>query len=483
MRPPFLRISLAAIGALVITAPAALADTLAVTDELSLDAPSVAMGSICPGGSATADVAFQLKRAGQASNANTWANSTLVSIAAAPVSDAQGAASSGASSATTSANWTTAGNGATVDADPATVSLDVAEDGTAGPHSLTLHYVASGAGNATATTERPDDLLVTWTTLAADHASCAPPPPANHAPVIGSQAADADGNEGATLTTSGSFTDEDGDALTLTQTAGDGAITDNGDGSFSWSLATTDNGSGSVTVEASDGELTATQSFSWSAANVAPGVGPVTATYADACSAAVSAPFSDPGTADTHTAAISWGDSQSTAVDPATSPVTGSHTFAAAGTYAIGVSVTDDDGGTGSAGLTGDFTTKNTASALMQPINAAGSRSTFKLGSTIPVKITVRDCGNLAVSTLTPTVTITRLDTTPDGQVNETPAESVATNGLQMRWDATSGQYVYQLSTKLSQQTGAALTAGTYRITVNDPSFFAPTSAVVDLRK
>lgn len=119
----------------------------------------------------------------------------------------------------------------------------------------------------------------------------------------------------------------------------------------------------------------------------------------------------------------------------------------------------------------------------MQPINAAGSRSTFKLGSTIPVKIGVTACGGGVVSTLTPTVTITRLDAQPDGSINETPADSVATNGLQMRWDASAGHYVYNLSTKLSQQYGAALTAGTYRITVNDPSFFAPTSAVVDLRK
>jgi hypothetical protein len=163
--------------------------------------------------------------------------------------------------------------------------------------------------------------------------------------------------------------------------------------------------------------------------------------------------------------------------------VTASHTYAGAGTFAVGVSVTDDDGGTGSAAVTSGFTTKNTPSPLMQPINAAGSRSTFKLGSTIPVKITVRDCAGVSVGTLTPTVRITRLDTQPDGSVNESGAEAVATNGLQMRWDGLAGQYIYNLSTKLSQQYGVALTAGTYRITVDDPSFFAPTTAVVDLRK
>lgn len=483
MRPTFLLPSLAVCGALVLIAPTALADTLAVTDELHADVSSVALGSVCPGEQATATVAFQLKRAGQANNSNTWANGTSVAIAAAPVADAQGSASSGSTTATTLANWTTAGNGATVDAAPVTITLDVAEESTAGPHSLTLHYVASGTGNTAAVTERPDDLGLTWTTLESDDAACSPPPPVNQAPVVSAQAADANGNEGSTLTTTGAFSDPDGDPLTVTKTAGVGTVTDNGDGSFSWSLPTTDDGAGSVTVQASDGDLSVTQTFAWSAANVAPGVGPVTATYADACTAAVSAPFSDPGSADTHSATIDWGDTATTGVNPATSPVTGSHTYATAGTYAVDVSVIDDDGGTGSASLAGGFTTKNTAGPLMQPINAAGSRSTFKLGSTIPVKIGVTACGGGVVSTLTPTVTITRLDAQPDGSINETPADSVATNGLQMRWDASAGHYVYNLSTKLSQQYGAALTAGTYRITVNDPSFFAPTSAVVDLRK
>lgn len=483
MRPTSLLPSLAITGVLVLIAPTALADTLAVTDELDVDVSSVALGSLCPGDTATASVAFQLKRAGQASNNNTWANSATVTIAAAGVANTEGAASSGSTTATTLSNWTTAGNGATVEAAPVTVTLVVAEGGSDGPHALTLHYVASGAGNATAVTERPDDLGVTWTTLAADDEACSPPPPANRAPVVSTQAADANGNEGSTLTTSGAFSDPDGDALTLTQTAGAGTITDNGDGSFDWSLPTTDNGGGSVTVEASDGDLSVTQTFAWSAANVAPGVGPVAATYADACTAAVSAPFTDPGTADTHTASIDWGDTATTAVDPATSPVTGSHTYATAGTHAIDVSVRDDDGGTGSASLTGGFTTKNTPSAIGQPINAAGTRSTFKLGSTIPVKISVTDCGGAGVTTLTPTVTITRLDSQPDGSVNESGADSVATNGLAMRWDATAGHYIYNLSTKLSQQYGAALTAGTYRIAVSDPTFFAPSTAVVDLRK
>jgi Thrombospondin type 3 repeat/Cadherin-like domain/PKD domain len=96
--------------------------------------------------------------------------------------------------------------------------------------------------------------------------------PNDHAPVVGTAAGDASGNEGATLTTSGTFTDADGNSsLTITKLSGAGTVVDDGDGTWSWSLSTDDNGSGSVVVRALDGEHAAVlNSFDWSAANVAP---------------------------------------------------------------------------------------------------------------------------------------------------------------------------------------------------------------------
>lgn len=93
-----------------------------------------------------------------------------------------------------------------------------------------------------------------------------------YAPTLSSAAADANGDEGDTLGTSGAFSDQDGNGtLTITKTSGSGTVTDNGDGTWSWSLATTDQNSGSVTVQASDGEHAAvTDTFDWSASNVAP---------------------------------------------------------------------------------------------------------------------------------------------------------------------------------------------------------------------
>jgi len=58
--------------------------------------------------------------------------------------------------------------------------------------------------------------------------------------------------------------------------------------------------------------------------------------------------FTDPGTLDTHTVTIIWGDGTTSAatVDQAANTATASHVYAAQGTFVIGVTVTDDDGGT-----------------------------------------------------------------------------------------------------------------------------------------
>lgn len=314
----------------------------------------------------------------------------------------------------------------------------------------------------------------------------------SYAPAIGLQAADANGNEGTpgNPTTSGSFTDADGNStLTITKGALDaGTLTDNGNGTFDWSNTTTDDANGSVTVTASDGEHTsATQTFNWTAINVAPVVGTVTTSATGACSASVSAPFTDQGGADTHLASIDWGDGNSDSVgetylvNPATSPVTGSHTYTTNGTYTVGVTVTDDDTGTDSEDAASDFETKNVASDIMQPINAAGTRSVFRLGSTIPVKITVTGCDGLAVTSLTPLVTLYKLDGVPNPGDLEVATTTVATNGLNMRWSDT--QYIYNLSTKLSQQYGTALAGGSYRVKVTDDSFYNTPSADFELKK
>ena len=63
--------------------------------------------------------------------------------------------------------------------------------------------------------------------------------------------------------------------------------------------------------------------------------------------------FTDPGTADTHTATVDWGDeAQPEDLGTVTSGFEVEHTYAAAGAYDVTVCVTDDDGGEGCATFT-----------------------------------------------------------------------------------------------------------------------------------
>ena len=95
--------------------------------------------------------------------------------------------------------------------------------------------------------------------------------------------------------------------------------------------------------------------------NVAPTITSITGPLAPtALGAAISitAQFIDPGTLDTHTTLIDWGNGISSAgtVNPVTRTVTASYTYPATGVYMVTVKVTDKDGGFHTAKIT-DFTT------------------------------------------------------------------------------------------------------------------------------
>lgn len=303
-------------------------------------------------------------------------------------------------------------------------------------------------------------------------------PPSNQAPAVSAAAADAFGIEGDTLTTSGAFNDPDGDALTLSATNAAGTFTDNGDGSWSWSLSTNDDVTeATIAVTAQDGKGgTVSDTFSHRAVNAAPVMAaPVVARDAYGCTPSITVNFSDRGAADTHQGSIDWGDG-STSAFTTTGAVAG-HSYAGAGTYSATVSVTDDDSGTASAPVAaGGYRVHNKPSGVLQPINGTGPRSLFKLGGTIPVKITVADCNGSTVGTLAPQVAVIKLDATPDGIEWETVSTATPTTGTTMRYDATGAQYIYNLSTK-------NLTVGDWRVRITDGSFPTPIEATFSIKK
>jgi hypothetical protein len=161
--------------------------------------------------------------------------------------------------------------------------------------------------------------------------------------------------------------------------------------------------------------------------------------------------FTDPGTNDTHDASIDWGDnSTDTAIDSAVSPEENvEHTYNGPGPYTITATVTDDDGG--------DDTADNGASPLsfhynmsgiLSPFNATTPYSTFKVGSTIPVKVQITDCAGTPVQGLSPKVgTNLQNPTTPSDAINEAVTSTNQPDiGNTMRY--SDGIYIFNLSTK-----------------------------------
>ena len=63
----------------------------------------------------------------------------------------------------------------------------------------------------------------------------------------------------------------------------------------------------------------------------------------------ISVSYTDAGTLDTHTATVNWGDASSSAASCAAGTCTASHSYAAAGVYSVGITLSDDDTGTATA--------------------------------------------------------------------------------------------------------------------------------------
>ena len=177
-------------------------------------------------------------------------------------------------------------------------------------------------------------------------------PPANNPPTAAA-GGPYSGLEGTAVAFDGSgSSDPDGDAITYAWSFGDGTTGT----SVNPSHAYVDNGTYTVTLTVTDSRGAASSPVTTSAtiANVAPAVNAgANQTAIVGSPITVSATFSDPGVSDAPWAyAFEWGDGSPRTTGSTTSrtgPVSATHTYTKVGTYTVRVTVTDKDGGAGSA--------------------------------------------------------------------------------------------------------------------------------------
>ena len=87
-------------------------------------------------------------------------------------------------------------------------------------------------------------------------------------------------------------------------------------------------------------------------------------------------------------------------------------------------------------------------SGFAQPINVAPSPvSIFKLGRTVPVKFTLSGA-SASTTNATARLSLRKWNGEAEGDVNEADSTSAATVGDLFRYDASSGQYVFNWDTK-----------------------------------
>ncbi|MFP3853498.1 MAG: PKD domain-containing protein [Anaerolineales bacterium] len=132
------------------------------------------------------------------------------------------------------------------------------------------------------------------------------------------------------------------------------AITESdGEGTASAQHAYRDNGVYTVLVEVCDDDAACTtDELTVTVENVAPSVSAQGDQIDEGQTAILQADFTDPGLADTHTAVVDWGDGNSGEVavsqQAGGGSLSASHVYGDNGDYAITVTVTDDDGASGS---------------------------------------------------------------------------------------------------------------------------------------
>jgi hypothetical protein len=174
---------------------------------------------------------------------------------------------------------------------------------------------------------------------------------ANPAPTVTAAKGAVSAPEGTALTNTGTFSDTDGDTVTISATTGKVTQTGTTSGTWSWSQPAVDESSATVTITADDGHgMKTSTGFTAQVTNVAP---KATINSATPTLQLVLTPqetvnftgsFTDVDSGDSYITSWDFGDGT-----PAESGTTPSHAYAAAGTYTVTFSVNDKEGGIGTA--------------------------------------------------------------------------------------------------------------------------------------
>jgi hypothetical protein len=293
----------------------------------------------------------------------------------------------------------------------------------------------------------------------------------NSAPIIDSLGTFG-GNEGSDVNLTATAHDPDGDPLTYSWAVG----TTGGDSGISCPITDADNTNAAASVNCNDDSDDATggtfkltlsvsddhghttsQDTTLDVNNAAPSFNTGKPAFVSAnvtCanrSVTLDFAYSDPGSNDTQTASIDWGDGNTSNLTAAqTATGSASHQYNSGGPYTATVNITDDDNGsTGNRTSTNTLIVQYNLSSILQPVNDTGhgqNPSVFKYGSTIPVKVEVTDCNGAHPSNLALFVRWSKYSNqTPPGDYEVLPT-SQAELGNQMRF--SDPLYVLQLNSK-----------------------------------
>ena len=136
----------------------------------------------------------------------------------------------------------------------------------------------------------------------------------------------------------------------------------------------------------------------------------------------------------------------------------------APGATLVTVTATDAHGNRSTASFT--VWVQYAWSGFAQPINVApSSTSIFKLGRTVPVKFTLTGA-SAGITNATAKLSFRKWNGAVEGDVNEADSTSTATAGDAFRYDASSGQYVFNWDTK-PLASDLSLGQGTYVLFIN----------------